>query len=181
MDHNLPDFIASYSMKRIESRYICLCAADLDRQLQEDLKRLQIKDKIGTDEAVSRARVTAVAEEDTRGNFQDLIDKILIADFFFVLFALGWLAVGVGLKTSSGSTVRRCIHRFFANEFPYYEFLIIKCRLLNCTIDNGMQDVLDAWLSLWQWVFQPAIGVLMLGAVRVECLHLMTSSSKMRI
>lgn len=103
---------------------------DLDRQLQEDLKRLQIKDKIGTDEAVSRARVTAVAEEDSRGNFQDLIDKILIADFFFVLFALGWLAVGVGLKTSSGST-----------------------------------DVLDAWLSLWQWVFQPAIGVLMLGAI----------------
>lgn len=30
-----------------------------------------------------------------------------------------------------------------------------------------IQGVLDAWLSLWQWVFQPAIGVLMLGAVRV--------------
>lgn len=27
------------------------------------------------------------------------------------------------------------------------------------------QAVLDAWYSLWQWVFQPALGVLMLGAV----------------
>eukprot|EP00890_Picochlorum_soloecismus_P006200 jgi/Picsp_1/6581/NSC_03924-R1_protein len=103
---------------------------DLDRQLQEDLKRLQIKDKIGKDDAVSRAKEYAVDEENTGGSFQDVIDKILIADFFFVLFALGWLALGVGLKTSSGST-----------------------------------DVLDAWLSLWQWVFQPAIGVLMLGAI----------------
>ena len=25
--------------------------------------------------------------------------------------------------------------------------------------------LLDTWLGLWQWVFQPAIGVLMLGAV----------------
>jgi hypothetical protein len=25
--------------------------------------------------------------------------------------------------------------------------------------------VLDTWLLLWQWVFQPAIGVLMLGTV----------------
>jgi hypothetical protein len=33
-----------------------------------------------------------------------------------------------------------------------------------------MQGVLDAWLSLWQWVFQPAIGVLMLGAVRASLL-----------
>lgn len=28
-----------------------------------------------------------------------------------------------------------------------------------------LQALLDTWLSLWQWVFQPAIGVLMLGAV----------------
>ncbi len=28
-----------------------------------------------------------------------------------------------------------------------------------------LQNLLDAWLGLWQWVFQPAIGVLMLGAV----------------
>lgn len=29
-----------------------------------------------------------------------------------------------------------------------------------------VQALLDLWLQLWQWVFQPAIGVLMLGAVR---------------
>lgn len=28
-----------------------------------------------------------------------------------------------------------------------------------------VQHLLDTWLSLWQWVFQPAIGVLMLGAL----------------
>lgn len=33
------------------------------------------------------------------------------------------------------------------------------------------QNLLDAWLSLWQWVFQPAIGVLMLGAVRHSTLQ----------
>lgn len=33
-----------------------------------------------------------------------------------------------------------------------------------------VQHLLDTWLSLWQWVFQPAIGVLMLGAVSCGCL-----------
>jgi len=44
--------------------------------------------------------------------------------------------------------------------------------------DNDMQDVLDAWLSLWQWVFQPAIGVLMLGAVRLLVHHESSSGNK---
>ncbi|KAK9917973.1 hypothetical protein WJX75_000178 [Coccomyxa subellipsoidea] len=30
------------------------------------------------------------------------------------------------------------------------------------SLDNSA--LLDAWYPLWQWVFQPAIGVLMLGA-----------------
>lgn len=30
-----------------------------------------------------------------------------------------------------------------------------------------MQVILDAWLIYWPFIFQPAIGVLMLGAVRV--------------
>eukprot|EP00889_Picochlorum_renovo_P001108 jgi/Picre1/28138/NNA_003544.t1 len=64
------------------------------------------------------------------GGDKDIIDKALIADFFFILFALAWLGVGVGVKSSSGNT-----------------------------------GILDAWLGLWQWVFQPAIGVLMLGAI----------------
>jgi len=78
-----------------------------------------MKDKIGTDDAVRRAKESLVDEETAGGSFQELIDKILIADFFFVLFALGWLALGVGLKTSSGSTVRvpGCITRFSKNIF----------------------------------------------------------------
>ena len=27
------------------------------------------------------------------------------------------------------------------------------------------QALIDAWFPLWQWVFQPAIGTLMLGAL----------------
>jgi hypothetical protein len=67
------------------------------------------------------------------GNIKDAVDKVLIADFFFVLFALAWLGGGLVARSALHTTA-----------------------------------VLDAWLSLWQWVFQPAIGVLMLGAVRRE-------------
>ena len=28
-----------------------------------------------------------------------------------------------------------------------------------------VQVLIDAWFPLWQWVFQPAIGTLMLGAL----------------
>lgn len=34
---------------------------------------------------------------------------------------------------------------------------------------TAVQALLDAWYPLWQWVFQPAIGVLMLGAVSPHC------------
>lgn len=37
---------------------------------------------------------------------KDLLDKALIADFFFVLAALGWLVTGVGVRAGGGSTVR---------------------------------------------------------------------------
>jgi hypothetical protein len=64
------------------------------------------------------------------GGLKNAIDKVLIADFFFILFILAWLGVGVGEKS-----------------------LLQSSRLL------------DAWYPLWQWVFQPALGVLMLGAL----------------
>ena len=38
-------------------------------------------------------------------SLKDIVDKILIADFFFVLFSLGWFGVGVGVKSSSGDSV----------------------------------------------------------------------------
>lgn len=56
--------------------------------------------------------------------------QALIADFFFIVFALAWLGAGLAERSTLQSTA-----------------------------------LLDAWLPLWQWVFQPAIGVLMLGAV----------------
>lgn len=35
----------------------------------------------------------------------------------------------------------------------------------SCYATAPLQGLLDSWLGLWQLVFQPAIGVLMLGAV----------------
>lgn len=38
-----------------------------------------------------------------------------------------------------------------------------------------VQALLDAWYPLWRWVFQPAIGVLMLGAVSAPLTMIMAS------
>jgi hypothetical protein len=56
--------------------------------------------------------------------------QVLIGDFFFILFALVWFGVGVGLQIGQVTT-----------------------------------GPLDLWYLLWQPVFQPALGVLMLGAL----------------
>ena len=97
---------------------------DLDQLLQEDLRRLK------TREQDMRSDLGSAAADEPSSSLKELVDKALIADFFFILFALGWLGAGVGLKSATGVT-----------------------------------GLLDAWLALWQWVFQPAIGVLMLGAL----------------
>lgn len=49
---------------------------------------------------------------------------------FFVLASLGWLVVGLGVKSATGSGT-----------------------------------LVDAWMPLWPTIFQPAIGVLMAGAL----------------
>ncbi|CAL8471352.1 g10894 [Coccomyxa elongata] len=96
----------------------------MERYKQREEQR-QVSDQPGPsgrseqEEAVSAMR-----------NAKDLLDKVLIADFFFVCAALAWLVAGVGVKAS---------------------------------LDNSA--LLDVWYPLWQWVFQPAIGVLMLGAL----------------
>ncbi len=74
----------------------------------------------------------ASGDASSRSGIKEIVDKILIAVFFFILFALGWLGVGLAVNTA------------------------------------GSSGLLDTWFSLWQWVFQPAIGVLMLGAVSVK-------------
>ena len=48
------------------------------------------------------------------------------------------------------------------------------CHLLFLTIISvRCQALLDAWFPLWPLVFQPAIGVLMLGAVRLTLVPLL--------
>ena len=61
---------------------------------------------------------------------KDIIDKVLIADFFFILFALFCLVVAVVAQFT--------------------------------TDDSSLADL---WLSLWPFVFQPAIGLFMAGAL----------------
>jgi hypothetical protein len=61
---------------------------------------------------------------------QDLVEKALIADFFFIVFILLWFVAGLGETVALRSSV-----------------------------------LLDLWYPLWPSVFQPALGVLMLGAI----------------
>ncbi|PSC75919.1 hypothetical protein C2E20_1148 [Micractinium conductrix] len=116
---------------------------DLDQQLQADLDRLRQRQAAtnGAGPSAQQRQQAAARFEGSRsssssgsggalGGLKDAVDKLLIADFFFILFALGWLGAGLAERSTLQST-----------------------------------NLLDAWLSLWQWVFQPAIGVLMLGAL----------------
>lgn len=75
------------------------CFADVDELLQEDLRRLQQRKQ----ESATTSNLGG--DNDEKAPLQDIIDKALIADFFFILFALAWLGVGVGVKSSSGNTV----------------------------------------------------------------------------
>lgn len=61
---------------------------------------------------------------------KDALDRLLVADFFFVLLALAWLITGVAVKAGGGSSA-----------------------------------IADTWLALWMPLFQPAIGLLMAGAL----------------
>ena len=79
---------------------------DLDELLQEDLRRLQTSKAAGEANSVSEVALSGRPSAGQASTLKELIDKVLIADFFFILFALGWLGVGVGIKSSSGQTVR---------------------------------------------------------------------------
>jgi len=72
---------------------------DLDELLKEDLQRMAAKE--------SNNAFQDKPQSDPGGSsLKEVVDKVLIADFFFVLFALGWFGVGVGIKSSSGDSVR---------------------------------------------------------------------------
>lgn len=100
--------------------------------MKNDMERLQRKQTADSDfrgESELRQRDSKPA-----GGFAEslkqTIDKVLIADFFFICVALAWLAAGVAEKSSVNST-----------------------------------RLLDSWYPLWTLLFQPALGVLMLGAL----------------
>eukprot|EP00887_Chlorella_sp_A99_P001043 scaffold14.g1043.t1 len=122
---------------------------DLDKQLLEDLERLRQRQAAGGGAAAQErpaAAAAAAAQQEARraadgagagadggsplAGVKEGLDKLLIADFFFILAALAWLSAGLAERSLLHST-----------------------------------GLLDSWLGLWQWVFQPAIGVLMLGAL----------------
>lgn len=80
-------------------------------------------------------------QEQSGGGFKAALDKVLIVDFFFVLFALAWLVAGVATNGAGEG--------------------------LDGSNDPGKINgpLLSSWFALWPMVFQPAIGILMAGAL----------------
>ena len=104
--------------------------------------------------------------------------QVLIADFFFICAALAWLVAGVGAKTLFSNSVGMlgllCAHALkLCNAVWWKPRIPCKCSLqANVHLSESSevwcvaaQALIDAWFPLWQWVFQPAIGILMLGAL----------------
>lgn len=79
--------------------------------LKEDLERLQQQQRKLDDTRANstNARQASPRDEskDSRdsGGLKDAVDKILIADFFFILFALAWLGFALGIRSVTDSTV----------------------------------------------------------------------------
>eukprot|EP01025_Chloroclados_australasicus_P013414 TRINITY_DN1631_c1_g1_i3.p3 TRINITY_DN1631_c1_g1~~TRINITY_DN1631_c1_g1_i3.p3 ORF type:complete len:112 (-),score=12.91 TRINITY_DN1631_c1_g1_i3:240-575(-) len=92
--------------------------------LQKDIERYQNKNS-GAQQFNSYSSNLDQQQQQT-----NLLEKILIADFFVVIGIMLWLAVAVVAKTQ------------FQNDELYQN-----------------------WIILWPLIFQPAIGVLMLGAI----------------
>ncbi|DBB12068.1 TPA: hypothetical protein ACH3X3_006181 [Trebouxia sp. C0006] len=123
------------SRSHIRKRVVTLSSSDRDSDLvdtlRDDLERLQSKQQARLkDLGKQLPEANDESNDGFIGSLKQTVDKVLIADFFFVLLALAWLAAGVGEKSTFNST-----------------------------------KLLDAWYPLWMLVFQPAIGVLMLGAL----------------
>lgn len=73
---------------------------------------------------------TARKSESFGESVQAVLDKVLIADFFFVCLALLLLIIGLGERVALNTS-----------------------------------NIIDVWLPAWPLVVQPAIGVLMAGAL----------------
>ncbi|KAK9832358.1 hypothetical protein WJX74_007576 [Apatococcus lobatus] len=101
--------------------------SDLPESIRQDMERYAQK---AQQAATSTSKAAQREGAAGNGGIKEVIDKVLIADFFFVCLALVWLALGVGEQATLHSS-----------------------------------RLLDVWFPLWQLVFQPAIGILMLGAL----------------
>ncbi|GAX81562.1 hypothetical protein CEUSTIGMA_g8990.t1 [Chlamydomonas eustigma] len=97
---------------------------DISDAMRADLERFQRQQP-----TLDKASVSA--PHTSGSSLKETLDKVLIADFFLVLFILAWLTAGVAQSALSG----------------------------------GQSFLLDAWFPLWPMLWQPAIGMLMAGAL----------------
>ena len=109
--------------------------AELEEALLRDLEQFRSREGAGAPERPAQTRSAGAAGGGGAAGSPDgagfsLLDKILIADFVFILFALAWLVAGVAQNAATDSS-----------------FLF------------------ESWFGLWEPVFQPALGVFMLGAI----------------
>ena len=82
------------------------------------------------DSAKERAEATSQAVAESGRSVLQSLNKFLVFDFFFIVFALVWLITGVLADKAF-----------------------------------GWSGPAELWFSLWTPVFQPAIGILMLGSI----------------
>ena len=100
---------------------------DLDL-MAEDMKDYGAE--ISPSSAPGSAQQNVTSSSAPASGLKQTIDKVLIADFFFILCIMLWFGVGLGERAALKS-----------------------------------MTLLDTWYALWPTVFQPALGVLMLGAL----------------
>lgn len=109
--------LASHRRQQLPTRrHVCSATedgADLDQQLQADLERVRQRQATAAPSpAAQQATSAAQRAANSKGDgplagVKDAVDKLLIADFFFILFALGWLGAGLAERSALQSTVGR--------------------------------------------------------------------------
>ena len=64
--------------------------------MEEDIARLQKKREL--EKRVENFEWTGSTEDPKGNGAKEIIDKVLVADFFFIIFILAWLLAGLGEK-----------------------------------------------------------------------------------
>jgi hypothetical protein len=94
-------------------RTVLSAVDDLDKQLMEDMARLQEREKPFVSGGSSSSNASMPPSSSSAATdpasplegIKEAVDKLLIADFFFILFALAWLAAGLAAKSALNFTV----------------------------------------------------------------------------